>query len=121
MTAKVVDASVLAAIVFGEPGSDEAVRLLENATLYAPTLLVYETAQVAVKKASAHPQLRNAIGEALDLIPLLNIKLVSVSLRDTWKTALQTGLTAYDASYLFVSRALQAQLITFDRTLSKHC
>jgi predicted nucleic acid-binding protein len=33
--------------------------------------------------------------------------------------ALQIGLTAYDASYLFVSRQLGVPLVTFDKKLMK--
>ena len=45
MAARVVDASVLAAKVFGEPRADEADALLQGADLYAPELLAYELAK----------------------------------------------------------------------------
>ena len=51
MPAKVVDASVLAAVAFGEPRTDEAAALLLGADLYAPDLLPYEMASIALKKS----------------------------------------------------------------------
>ena len=48
MPAKVVDASVLAAMAFGEPLADEAARLLSGADVYAPDLLPYELTSVAL-------------------------------------------------------------------------
>ncbi|MCH8090085.1 MAG: hypothetical protein IH955_08760 [Chloroflexi bacterium] len=51
MPAKVVDASVIAAIVFEEPRAGEAELLLKETDLFAPTLLAYELTNVALKKA----------------------------------------------------------------------
>lgn len=55
MPVKVVDASVLAALAFGEPRADEAASLLSGADLYAPNLLPYEMASVAIKKIERYP------------------------------------------------------------------
>jgi len=48
--AVICDASVLAAIVFGEPRSAEALALTRSRRLLAPTLLPHEMAQTAVAK-----------------------------------------------------------------------
>jgi hypothetical protein len=45
MPVKVVDASVLAALAFGEPRADEAASLLSGADLYAPDLLPYSAGE----------------------------------------------------------------------------
>lgn len=42
---------MLAAVAFGEPQADEAVELLGGAVLHEPTLLAYELASAAHKKA----------------------------------------------------------------------
>ena len=43
----VVDASVLAAVAFGEPDAGEWARRLDGATVFAPRLLQYEMQSVA--------------------------------------------------------------------------
>jgi hypothetical protein len=45
---KVVDASALAALLFGEPEAEDVVRRLDGARLGAPGLLVFELANVCV-------------------------------------------------------------------------
>ena len=39
MSARVIDASVMAAVAFGEPRRDEAVALVHGAEVLGPTLL----------------------------------------------------------------------------------
>ena len=56
MGAKVVDASVLAALAFGEARAAEAKKALRKGRLYAPRLMGYELAHVAVKKISRRPE-----------------------------------------------------------------
>lgn len=121
MGAKVVDASVLAALVFGEPGSEEALRLLEGQMLYAPFLLGFELAHVAVKKTAGHPRDSDKILEALALAFGLEIQWVEVDYPAVARLACETGLTAYDASYLYLSRSLGIPLLTFDAQLKAQC
>jgi predicted nucleic acid-binding protein len=119
MDARVVDASVVAALVFGEPGSEEAERLLGDRVLIAPFLMRYELAQVAVKKASRHPGKKRLILGALALAYSLDIQWVEVDFEAVTALALEEGLTAYDACYLFVSKSLGIPLVTFDKRLKK--
>lgn len=117
MPVKVADASVLAAIAFGEPQSEEAAELLHDAVLQEPTLLAYELTSVAHKKALRYPDRRDAIATALELALALDIRWIDVDHRAVFDLALETGLTTYDATYLFLARALGAPLATFDAGL----
>ncbi len=119
MDARVVDASVVAALVFGEPASEEAERLLENRRLFAPFLMRYELAQVAVKKASRHPEKKRIILAALALAYGLDIQWVEVDFEAVAALALEKGITAYDACYLFLSESLGIPLVTFDKRLKR--
>ncbi len=119
MDARVVDASVVAALVFGEPGSEEAERLLGDRVLFAPFLMRYELAQVAVKKASKHPGKKRLILDALTLAYSLDIQWVEVDFEAVPRLALERSLTAYDACYLFVSKSLGIPLVTFDKRLKR--
>ena len=118
MPAKVLDASVLGALIFGEPRAKEALSLLEGAELYAPPLLAYELTSVARKKALKYPQLRERISEALEIGLSLDINWTEVDHLEVLKLALETGLTTYDASYLYLARSLGVPLLTFDGRLA---
>ena len=117
MPVKVADASVLAAVAFGEPQADEAVELLGGAVLHEPTLLAYELASVAHKKALRYPDRVDAIAAALALALALEIQWHEVDHRAVLGLALEKGLTTYDATYLYVARSVGAPLVTFDEKL----
>ena len=119
MLAKVVDASVLGALVFNEPRAGEAAALLEGAELYAPKLMAYELAHITQKKSAQLPAQINAIKEALNIALLMEIRWLDVSHMAVLRLALETGLTTYDASYLYLSRLLGADLATFDDKLQR--
>jgi predicted nucleic acid-binding protein len=115
--ALVVDASVLAAVVFGESRADEVARLLRDRRLVAPTLLWYEMSEVARVKCRAHPAEADAILEQFASSRRLPIALRSPEWQGLAPLALEYGLTAYDAAYLSLCRALGIPLATFDRQL----
>lgn len=119
MPGKVADASVVAALVFQEPRAEEAVALLREGPLYAPELLAYELASIARKKAIAHPQDRARIMEALRAGLDLELEWTGVDAVDVAELALDLGVTAYDAAYLWVARRFGARLATFDEKLKK--
>jgi predicted nucleic acid-binding protein len=119
MTPVVVDASAFAAVVFQEPGFEQVVSRLEGKTVYAPHLLVFELASVAVKKAKRHPSLAGRIFSALAIAFDDRNELVwhHVHASDVALLARATGTTAYDASYLWLAGLLGADLITLDARL----
>lgn len=115
---KVVDASALAALLFGEPEGEVVAGQLENARLVAPALLGFELANVCLIKARRHPEQGPALTAAFGLRHRLGVEEVTVDHEDALKLAAKTGLTAYDASYLWVAHQLGAELITLDRQLA---
>ena len=117
MPARVVDASVLAAVIFGEEEAGEALALIEGHDLYAPPLLGYEITSVARKKSRRYPDQRESI--ALDLGLRLRFTWIEVDHAEVFKTALDTGLSTYDAAYLHVARAMALPLVTFDKQLAE--
>ena len=119
MPVKVVDASALAALLFGEPEADSVVERLGDARLVAPTLLSYELANVCLIKSRRHPELRPALTAAFRLRARLSVDEMAVDHDGAVELAAMTGLSAYDASYLWLSRQLDAELVTLDKQLSK--
>ena len=120
MPAKVVDASVVAAIAFGEPRAGEARALVEGCDLVAPPLLAYELTGVARKKALHYPSERDRILALLRDARSLSIRWEEVDHPAVLDLALATGLTTYDAAYLFLARSLGLPLATLDERLRRH-
>lgn len=116
--AVVVDASVVGAIAFGEPDGHTLVAHLMGESLLAPTLLDYELASIAWKKTRAHPEAAPLIQAALAAAVHLPIRRVPVPGVDLLRIARETGLTTYDAAYLWVAHVHDAELVTLDRELA---
>jgi predicted nucleic acid-binding protein len=117
--AVVCDASVFAALVFGEPGSDKARSLTRGRRLYAPTLLRYEVAQVATRKATETPSAAPIVDKAFAAGLHVPVKLLEPSWPALVELARTHSLTAYDAAYLQVALALGIRLATLDKRLGQ--
>jgi len=115
----VPDASALAAMVFQEDGWESVVARLKGASVHAPELLRFELANIAVKKARRHPAQSAEVFARLirGLERLKHIRWHYVSPTDVAMLASVTGLSAYDASYLWLAGWLEADLVTLDRRL----
>ena len=119
MAVKVVDASALAALLFGEPEAEAIAARLDGARLVAPSLLGFELANVCLIKARRHPEQREALTAAFRLRTRLGVKEAPVDHDGTLEVAAATDLTAYDAGYLWLARQLGAELVTLDRQLAE--
>jgi predicted nucleic acid-binding protein len=117
MTVKVVDASALAALLFGEPEAAAIAARLEGSDLFAPTLLDYEIASVCLKKLRRDPQRRDVMLAAFALYARMAIEIVEIDHADALRLAEAVGLTIYDAAYLWLARKLVAELVTLDKRL----
>jgi predicted nucleic acid-binding protein len=115
---KVVDASVVAALVFGEERGEEATELLEGHRLLAPNLLPYEMASVYRKKALVVPTQGEGLREGLVDGLRLGIELTPVPAAEVADLALEKGVTVYDAAYLWLAATLELDLLTFDADLA---
>lgn len=121
MTPVVVDASALAAIAFREPEGRALGARLDGAAVFAPSLLKFELASVAWQKARTYPAQANAIVRALTnaLAPGAGINWRDVDHADVVLLARATGLSTYDASYLWLAGSLGADLVTLDARLAR--
>ena len=119
MPARVPDASVIAAFAFDEPRANEASGLISGMDLYAPRLLAYELANIAWKKARLYADGVDGLTADLEDVLDLDWHWVEVNHAATLRLALETDLTAYDASYLYVARTLGIPLVTFDSQLRR--
>lgn len=113
-----VDASAIAALLFGEPEAQEVAEQLGDSALVAPTLFSYEMANICWKKLRRHPEKRAALLEAYSLLGRMEIEEVEVSIPEALLLADRENLTVYDASYLWLSRKLGLKLVTLDSDLN---
>ena len=117
-TVEVVDASALAALLFGEPEAGQVVDRLRSGRLVAPALLDFELANISLTKVRRYPAQREVLLRGLALRDRMAIEIVAVAHCEVLPVAEAAGLTAYDASYLWLARRLGAGLVTLDRRLA---
>jgi predicted nucleic acid-binding protein len=118
MPVKVVDASALSALLFGEPDAAGVAARLSGSELAAPALLGFEVANVCLKKMRVEPHRRDMLLAAFALFAEMIITIVEVDHAAVLETAERLGLTSYDAAYLFLAQRLGAELVTLDRRLA---
>jgi len=119
MLVKVVDASAIGALLFGEPEGPNIANRLSGSRLAAPGLLFFEVASVCLKKLKRYPERRQSILKAFEMLRRLTIETVEVDHAEVVLLAERNGLTAYDASYLWLARRLEAELVTLDQRLNE--
>ena len=106
MPAKVVDASALAALLFGEAEGAAIAERLRDADLIAPALLPFEIANVCIKKMRRQPDQRDALRVAFGILDRMEVGIVEVDHDEVLGLADRSGLTADDASYLWLARRM---------------
>jgi predicted nucleic acid-binding protein len=116
---KIVDASAAVALLFHEDGATRAAVELEGGVLAAPELLPFEVASACLKKLRRHPAQRDGLIAAFGMFSSLDIRLVPVVQSEALLLAEETSLSVYDASYLWLARAMAAELETLDRRLRR--
>ena len=119
MLVKVVDASSIGALLFGESEGQKVAGLLSGHRLVAPELLFFEVASICLKKLKRYPDQRRSILEAFKMLGRLTIEKVDVDHAEAVLLAESKGLTAYDASYLWLAMRLDAELVTLDQRLGE--
>ena len=116
--AVVVDASVIAAVVFGEAEGDQLRRALRGHVLHAPSLIDYELTHVAWKKLRRAPAAGSAIFAALASVRRLEVRHTHPDTVSVLGVAAATGLTPYAASYLWLAKTTRLPLFTLDKRLA---
>ncbi len=119
MPVRIVDASALGALVFGEPKAEEIARTLGDFPMMAPAVIWFELASICLRKIKAHPAQRDQILGAFLMAGKLAIEIVEVDHWAVVNLAEETGLTTYDASYLWLAGHLKGELITLDGKMQR--
>ena len=80
--------------------------------------LPFEVASICRKKLERHGEQRHLILTALEIFARMAIERIEIHLPGIVSLAEQTQLTTYDASYLWLARQAEAELITLDQKLA---
>jgi predicted nucleic acid-binding protein len=115
---KVVDASAIAAVIFNEPRGADVAILLKSAKLHAPPLIDVEMASICLKKIRTAAYPRDVVLKMYAAYFRVVILKSEIEPLETIALAERHSLSSYDASYLWLSRHLQAELITLDKDLN---
>ena len=115
----VVDASALVAVLFDEPEGPSVQARLPEAGLVATAMIGFEVANAAVQKVRRGSVTEEQAIAAMTLFSAMAIDLYPVPLDPLVPLAHTSGLTAYDAGYLWLARELKAELVTLDSALEK--
>jgi predicted nucleic acid-binding protein len=113
----IIDASAIVAILFEEPSAVGVKNRIEGAALAAPGILPFEVANACLTRERRHPTQHESASATYEIFLRWDIDLMPVEIADVVRLARTTGLTAYDASYLWLSHHLDAELVTLDRRL----
>src|SRR4051812_30182471 len=107
---RIVDASGLAGLVFREPEAEDIARRVEGASLVAPRILEFEVGNVCLTKLRRQPQRRSELLTAYHWRSRIWVTTMTVDHDGVLALAEQAQLTFYDASYLWLTRSLNAEL-----------
>jgi predicted nucleic acid-binding protein len=114
---RVLDASAAAAIFFGEPEGPQIMVELSGASLFAPRLIDYEMANIALMKERRGSAPAAALSAGFARFRRLPLTLVTPDFTEVLTLARQSELTAYDASYLWLALKLDAAPASLDQDL----
>jgi predicted nucleic acid-binding protein len=122
----VVDASILAKLVFHEPGSVEARAAVEDlamhrAPIHVPDLVFAELASIGVKKHGREQASRQQARRLVDIAIRLPLAIWSSQLvaPAALEISLALGTSPYDSLYLAVAEQVDGALLTADRRLAE--
>jgi predicted nucleic acid-binding protein len=113
----VVDASALAAVVFDDERASWVVARLTGEALHVPSLFHLEMTNATLSRCRRTPALTERFVAGLGRVLSMSITIHGVDPLAVFALAVETGLTAYDAAYLRLSRDLGAPLVTLDKQL----
>jgi predicted nucleic acid-binding protein len=115
----VVDASAIAAVLFAEPDGATIRAHVRGESMIAPELIDYELANASLRKIRREPAAQAQILVMLEGLRSLGIKRMPVPATAAATLAARTGLSAYDASYLWLAMANDVELVTLDNKLAR--
>jgi predicted nucleic acid-binding protein len=115
---RVVDASAVAALLFGEPDGPWVHSRISGPALIVPAVFHFELGNVCRMKSRRHPESAAVFLDAwLDWNIQPPVTAMAIDLAATMELAGALNLTFYDASYLWLAQHQGGELISLDAEL----
>lgn len=115
----VVDASVILAVIVGEPERDRIVDLTSGHNLVGPGSIPWEIGNAFSSMLKQHRVDLDEVRQGLSIFQSIAIRYLAVDLQNALSIAHSTNMYAYDAYFLDCAARHAAPLLTLDRSLRR--
>lgn len=116
---RVIDASIAAAMVFGDSAAELGTLDFRERFFVAPSVIRYEFTHICVKKHRRGLIDSERMLKAWNEFESLGISTESVSFPEATAAAIRYRVSGYDAAYLWMAISQRIELLTLDRELNK--
>jgi predicted nucleic acid-binding protein len=103
------------------PKANKSLKVLLNPKnkILCPSLLEYEVGNGIRSAYLSKRILEQSISKLIDNFHSLPLRIVKVDLRKTLEVSVKSGISVYDATYVYLAMTQKAKLLTLDRKLEK--
>ena len=115
----VIDASVILAVIVGEPERDRIVDLTSGHNLVGPGSIPWEIGNAFSSMLKQHRVDLDEVRQGLSIFQSIAIRYLAVDLQNALSIAHSTNMYAYDAYFLDCAARHAAPLMTLDRSLRR--
>ncbi|MDZ7737163.1 MAG: hypothetical protein U5P41_14550 [Gammaproteobacteria bacterium] len=117
MLVRVVDATAVSAVLFGEPAADYIVEQLEDAVIIVPTVLESHLCEICLQKMDDGDGYDGRYLEALSLLQVMDLHTIKQDPSEIVRFAAEKNITVSEAYYLRLVYAFDADLVSLNETL----
>lgn len=116
MLIRVVDATAVSAVLFGEPAAEYIVEQLEDAVIIAPTVLESHLCEICLQKMDDSDGYDGHYLEALSLLQVMDLHYIKQDPSEIVRFAAERNITVSEAYYLRLVYAFDADLVSLNET-----
>lgn len=116
MLVRVVDATAVSAVLFGDPAAEQIVQQLDDAVLVAPTVLENHLCEICLQKIHDGEADEGHYLEALSLLQVLDLQTIKQDPGEIVRFANKHQVSINEAYYLRLAHAFSAELVSLNET-----
>lgn len=115
----IADTNVFLAVALNEPERDRIIAVTAGTSALAPEILPYEIGNALAAMVKRGKLTESEALEAEKAVGQIPVRLVSADVHGALRLALEHGIYAYDAYFLYCARTFSCPLITLDRRMKR--
>lgn len=120
MLVRVVDATAVSAVLFGEPSADQIVEKLDDAVLVAPTVLEAHLCEICLQKMHDGEVSHERYLQAMSLLQVLELQIVKQDPAEIVRFAAENNISINEAYYQRLAYAFKAELVSLDEIVIRN-